>query len=338
MARADLPLAVGPAKRMVPGNGCSGVLGPVIDFYTGFKFSFMTNVITLVSNHTSADNIRNAIDAVRQTLKGKGLATTHPKWLSEDEACDIMIEETRAPDYDQLIENICDGFELDYCIQSNRDRRKKLLIADMDSTIITVECIVELADFVGLRDEVSDITEKAMRGEIEFKEAFRERVRMMKGLSEDVLHKAYNERVTVTAGAKQLVSTMKAHGAYTALVSGGFSFFTSRVRTEVGFDMDESNELLFGPDGVSGEVQEPILDSNAKLSRLCQLRDELQLKVKDVLAVGDGANDIPMINEAGLGVAFWAKPTTAAAANASVKYGDLSTILFYQGYSRAEFK
>lgn len=333
-----MPLAVGPAKRMVPGNGCSGDLVPDIDFYTGFKFSFMTNVITLVSNHTSADNIRNAIDQIRLVFKQQGLLSTHPNWLCQDQACDIMLEEAPVEKCVQLADGICNQLEIDYCVQPRLNRRKKLLIADMDSTIITVECIVELADFVGLREEVSDITEKAMRGELDFKDAFRERVRMMKGLSKDVLHKAYAEKVALTPGAKELVGTMKANGAYTALVSGGFSFFTSRVRAEAGFDMDESNELLFGPDGLSGEAQEPILDSSAKLSRLCQLREELKLKPRDVLAVGDGANDIPMINEAGLGVAFKAKPTTVEAADASVRYGDLSTILYYQGYSKADFK
>ncbi len=301
------------------------------------KFSFMTNVLTLVANHTSADNIRNAIDETKFSMKKFGILTTHPIWLSQDKACDIMIEENSKTDYLQQIDKICEVHELDYCLQPKLDRRKRLLLADMDSTIITVECIDELAEFAGLREEVSAITEKAMRGELDFKDAFRKRVGMMKGLSKDVLHQAYEDRVDITPGAKQLVSTMKLNGAYTALVSGGFTFFTSRVRTEVGFDMDESNELMFGPDGLTGEAQEPILDSSAKLNRLIQLRNNMKLKSREVMAIGDGANDIPMIREAGLGIAFRAKPVAIEAADASVKFGDLTTVLYYQGYSEAEF-
>ena len=216
-------------------------------------------------------------------------------------------------------------------------RRKKLLIADMDSTIITIECIDELADFMGLKAEIAAVTERAMRGELDFEQALTERVAKLKGLTVEKLQQAYDERVRLTPGAATLVRTMRANGAVTALVSGGFTFFTQRVARAVGFEHVYGNTLEIADGALTGRVVPPILGANAKLSELQSLIKQNGLNTEETLAIGDGANDIPMIEAAGLGLAFHAKPKTAAAARAEIRHGDLTTALFYQGYAESDF-
>jgi phosphoserine phosphatase len=219
-----------------------------------------------------------------------------------------------------------------------KHRRKKLFVADMDSTMIGQECIDELADFVGLKTHVAAITDRAMRGEIAFEPALRERVALLKGLRSDVIGKVIAERLSLTPSARALVATMRAHGAYTCLVSGGFTAFTHAIAERIGFDENRGNTLLIEPDGsLAGAVAEPILGREAKLASLRELRDRLQLSRDDTLAVGDGANDLAMISEAGLGVAYHAKPAVAAAAQARIDHGDLTALLYLQGYQREEF-
>ena len=213
-------------------------------------------------------------------------------------------------------------------------RRKALLVADMDSTIVTGETLDELADFAGLKDRIAAITARAMNGELDFKAALRERVAMLKGLPVDALERTW-QRVRLTPGARELVATMRAHGAYAALVSGGFSFFTSRVAALCGFDLHRSNTLLDDGAALIGRVGEPILDRDTKLATLTGLAAERGLELSATLAVGDGANDLDMLRAAGLGVAFRAKPIVAAAAQARVDHADLRALLFAQGY-RAE--
>lgn len=222
------------------------------------------------------------------------------------------------------------GFDINVVPEANR--RKKLLIADMDSTIIVCECLDELADMAGLKPEVSAITERAMRGEIEFEAALRERVALLKGLPLDALIRTLRERVQLNAGARALVATMKAHGATTLLVSGGFAFFTSHVARDVGFDGHQANVLLHDGEFLTGEVAEPILGREAKLAALEKAVADLGLSHDDVLAVGDGANDLAMLGRAGLGVAFHAKPIVAEAARARIDHGDLTALLYLQGY------
>ncbi len=227
--------------------------------------------------------------------------------------------------------------KLDWCLQPLAGRRKRLLVADMDSTIINVECLDELADFAGLKSEISAITERAMRGELAFEGALRERVAMLKGLPVTALQQAYDERVRLNPGARTLVRTMRAHGARCVLVSGGFDFFTSRVAQAALFHAHRANTLMEADGVLTGLVAEPILGREAKLKAL---RDEAvaqRISLAETLAIGDGANDLAMIEAAGLGVAYRAKPIVAAQADARVDHADLTALLYFQGYSEDAF-
>ncbi len=215
-------------------------------------------------------------------------------------------------------------------------RRKRLLIADMDSTIIPVECIDEVADFAGVGDRVKPITERAMRGEIGFEDALRARVALVEGMAEHRLQAVYDERVSLNPGARALVRTMRAHGAHTALVSGGFSFFTERVAAAAGFHENRANRLLAEGGRLTGRVAEPVLGRAAKVEALGEITARLGLTAADALCVGDGANDLGMIEAAGIGVAFRAKPIVAERARASIRHGDLSALLYLQGYTADE--
>jgi phosphoserine phosphatase len=256
-------------------------------------------------------------------------------WLSPGRALDIPFDH----DPVQVLERARHHFRdqpVDVNVVPAADRRKKLLIADMDSTIIGCECLDELADMAGLKTKVSAITEKAMRGELDFAAALRERVAMLKGLPLTALERVYAERIRLNSGARTLVATMKKHGAHTLLVSGGFTFFTSRVAKDAGFEADQANILLDDGSALTGEVREPILGREAKLAALEKAARLLNLKAAETLAVGDGANDLGMIERAGLGVAYRAKPIVAQAAGARVTHGDLSALLYLQGYSDDE--
>ena len=226
---------------------------------------------------------------------------------------------------------------VDWALVPVEGRRKKLLIADMDSTIINVECLDELADFAGIKAEIAAITERAMRGELEFEPALRERVGKLKGLALDALQKTYDERARLNPGAATFVKTMAAHGARCVLVSGGFTFFTSRVAVAAGFQANRANVLLDDGATLTGEVQEPILGRKAKLEAMRAETAALKINDKDVLAIGDGANDLDMIKAAGLGIAYRAKPLVAAEAHAKIDYTSLEAALFFQGYRRGEF-
>ena len=226
---------------------------------------------------------------------------------------------------------------VDWALVPVEGRRKKLLIADMDSTIINVECLDELADFAGIKAEIAAITERAMRGELEFEPALRERVGKLKGLALDALQKTYDERARLNPGAATFVKTMAAHGARCVLVSGGFTFFTSRVAVAAGFQANRANVLLDDGATLTGEVQEPILGRKAKLEAMRAETAALKINDKDVLAIGDGANDLDMIQAAGLGIAYRAKALVAAEAQAKIDYTSLEAALFFQGYRRGEF-
>ena len=227
--------------------------------------------------------------------------------------------------------------QLDWCLQPTKDRRKRLLIADMDSTIINVECLDELADFAGLKAEISAITERAMRGELAFEGALRERVGMLKGLAVAALQQTYDERVRLNPGARTLVRTRAANGARCALVSGGFSFFTSRVAQAAGFHSHRANQLGEADGKLTGQVGEPILGREAKLAALNEDAALFGIPLAETLAVGDGANDLAMIEAAGLGVAYRAKPVVAAQADAKVDHTDLTALLYFQGYAANQF-
>ena len=229
------------------------------------------------------------------------------------------------------------GLPVDYCVQPVNGRRKRLLVADMDSTIINVECLDELADFAGLKPQISAITERAMRGELAFEPALRERVGLLKGLSADALQKTYDERVRLNPGAGTLVRTMAANGSRCVLVSGGFTFFTNRVAEAAGFHANRANTLIEADGKLTGEVGEPILGREAKLAALREEAASLGVPLTETLALGDGANDLAMIEAAGLGVAYRAKPVVAAQADARIDHADLAALLYFQGYTADQF-
>lgn len=226
---------------------------------------------------------------------------------------------------------------VDIVVQPAASRRKRLIVADMDSTMIGQECIDELADMVGLKPHVAAITERAMRGEIEFEPALRERVALLKGLPLSVIDEVLATRIRLTPGGQALIRTMRAHGGYGALVSGGFTLFTGPVAAMIGFDENRANRLVAEDGVLTGRVEEPILGQEAKLSALMELARRLKLERHETLAIGDGANDLAMIRAAGLGVAYHAKPKVAAEADARINHTDLTALLFAQGYRKAEF-
>jgi phosphoserine phosphatase len=263
------------------------------------------------------------------------LGPTKLNWLSDGYAFDIPVfgdpKQTMAE-----ARNIIGGITADINVVATERRRKKLLVADMDSTIINCECLDELADMAGLKQKVSAITERAMRGEIEFAGALRERLGLLKGLPLEALERVWRDRIRLNPGAKALVATMKAHGAHTLLVSSGFTYFSARVAEAAGFDDHQSNVLLDDGKALTGAVREPIVGREAKLIRLEAEIARLGIDAADALAVGDGANDLAMIERAGLGVAYHAKPVVAAAAGASIAHNDLTALLYLQGYRDEE--
>ena len=296
----------------------------------------MTHVATLISNPSRPTVITALVDAVRAELPDAG----KPQWLAQNIAADIpFTPPTGTGDRamaDMLRERFPDG--IDVVVQPATGRRKALFLADMDSTMIGQECIDELADFAKLKPHVAAITERAMRGEIAFEPALRERVSLLKGLPATVIDEVIRDRIRLTPGARLLVMTMRANGSYTCLVSGGFKSFTDRIAAMVGFHENRSNTLEVGSDGkLAGLVREPILGRDAKLQTLLELCQQRGIARKATLVTGDGANDLSMIQAAGLGVAYHAKPAVAEAAHARIDHGDLTALLYLQGYKREEF-
>jgi phosphoserine phosphatase len=294
----------------------------------------MSLVATLISNPADPQLDTTVIDAAGTALPSPSQA----EWLFDEVAADIRFSST------DDIRTISDRLRaalselpVDVVVQPQADRRKKLLLADMDSTMIGQECIDELADFAGLKAHVAAITERAMRGEIAFEPALRERVALLKDLPVTVVDEVLKSRITLTPGAVELVRTMRANGAYTCLVSGGFTLFTKRVAELIGFQENRANELLVENGKLTGKVAEPILGREAKLATLVDLRESFDLDNLDTMVVGDGANDLAMIEQAGAGVAYHAKPAVAAAAGMRIDHGDLTALLYIQGYKRSEF-
>ncbi|WP_445493100.1 phosphoserine phosphatase SerB [Rhodopseudomonas sp. RCAM05734] len=294
----------------------------------------MSLVATLICHPANPALDSTVLDGARAALPGPN----HAEWLFDGVAADIFFasdddmlaiaERLRASRGDQPI---------DIVVQPAASRRKKLFLADMDSTMIGQECIDELADFAGLKAHVAAITERAMRGEIEFEPALRERVALLKGLPVGVVDEVLASRITLNSGGRELVQTMRAHGAYTCLVSGGFTLFSRKIAELIGFQENRANELLVNDGKLTGEVAEPILGRAAKLATLVDLRESFDVDDIDTLVVGDGANDLAMIQSAGLGIAYHAKPAVAAAAHGRIDFGDLSALLYAQGFKRSEF-
>lgn len=289
----------------------------------------MTFILTLIAQREATSLTTAQIARVRDAVQGGDASI-----LSEGEAADIQVS---APPDPACLAEALGGAPIDAITVKTRGRRKALLIADMDSTIVREETLDELAVFAGLGEQIAAITARAMNGELDFKEALRERVAMLKGLPVDALDRTW-ERVSLTPGAHELVTTMRARGALTALVSGGFTFFTGRVAEVLGFDVHRSNILLDDGAALTGAVAEPILDRDTKLATLRELAAQRGLKLSATLAVGDGANDLDMLRAAGLGVAFHAKPIVAREAKARVDHAGLRALLFAQGYPASVFE
>ena len=293
----------------------------------------MALVATLIANPLSPVLVPALGEKAAAALAASGLY-----WLADGIACDLALKdgmpeaEARA-----VLEAAVEGAPVDIVIQEAENRRKRMLIADMDSTMIGQECIDELAAEVGLKEEVSLITARAMNGEIAFEPALRERVALLKGLPVKVIDEVIRSRITLTAGGRSLVATMKARGGYTALVSGGFTLFTGPVAAMLGFDENQANELLHENGILSGTVAEPILGKEAKAQALLRLTGQQGMTSADVLAVGDGANDLAMLQLAGSGVALHAKPAVAAQARIRIDHGDLTALLYLQGYRQHDF-
>ncbi|MFL6761948.1 MAG: phosphoserine phosphatase SerB [Sphingomicrobium sp.] len=273
------------------------------------------------------------IDRALGLLRELDPAATFLHWIDEGEAADLRFA-GKAIDARWALEGL-EG--VDIIVQPQEPRWKRLFVADMDSTIIGQECIDELADYAGLKDKVARITERAMQGELDFPAALRERVRLLAGLDERELRRCLDERVKLTAGAETLVQTMRAGGASCLLVSGGFLSFAEPVARVVGFDRVRANRLVFAGGKLSGEVGDPIVDGIAKREALVEAREQLGLKREDVIAVGDGANDRMMVEEAGLGVAFRAKPALVEVADAELRYHGLDALLWVQGVRRRDW-
>jgi phosphoserine phosphatase len=274
-------------------------------------------------------------ESIRQAA-ARAVETGPIDWLAPERAFDLPFSGDADSVRAAMRETVRDDWLLDLNIVAAENRRKKLLVADMDSTIIGCECIDELAGVAGIKPKVAAITERAMRGELDFASALRERVALLKGLPVKALARVYAERVRLNPGAQILVRTMRANGAYTVLVSGGFRYFTTRVAADAGFQTEQGNQLLVERNKLTGTVAEPILGREAKLEALEAAVARHHMSYDDVLAVGDGANDLAMIRRAGLGVAYHAKPVVAAAAGTSVMHGDLTTLLYLQSYHANE--
>jgi len=297
----------------------------------------MHYVLTVIGDSHSRPLSAALVDAARRAIDKSHSAAGTADWLADDIACDIEFEGNEPTITQALVREALGPSPLDLAIQPSAGRRKKLLLADMESTIIREEMLDELAEVAGIHEEVAEITALAMAGELDFEAALRERVSLLKGMPLTTLEEAA-ERMTLTPGARTLVATMRAHGAYCALVSGGFTCFTNLVREACGFDEDRANQLEVADGALTGEVVAPVLGRAAKLQTLEELSAAHGLVPNDACAVGDGANDLDMLGAAGLGVAFYGKPKVRAAAHFRIDHGDLTGLLFLQGYHADEIR
>ena len=296
----------------------------------------MQYVVTLTANKSLAPLTSHHAILTETVLKSLGSQSCETRWLSRGAAVDIVFDKVPLSVAREKITTRLDPVPVDVNVQELKGRRKRILIADMDSTIIENESLDDLADIAGLKSQVEVITEKAMRGEIDFKIALKERVRLLKGQPETILDRFLLEKIRITDGAFCLIKTMKIQGAMTALVSGGFSQITEHVAKKVGFDINLGNQLLISDKKITGEISTPILDAQSKKKTLYSIINDQNVKIQETIAVGDGANDIPMLQSAGTGIAFRAKPIVQAATAFRINHCDLMALLYIQGYQDNE--
>ncbi|WP_026621668.1 phosphoserine phosphatase [Ensifer sp. WSM1721] len=293
----------------------------------------MALVATLIANPSNPVLTPSLAEAAAEAVKASGLY-----WLADGIACDIaLVDGTDAGEAEAKLRTAVNGAAIDVAVQDAETRRKKFLIADMDSTMIGQECIDELAAEVGLKEKVAAITARAMNGEIAFEPALIERVALLKGLPTTVISDVIARRITLTAGGRELIATMRAKGYYTALVSGGFTVFTGPIAEKLGFDENRANVLIENDGTLTGEVAHPILGKQAKIDALLDISKRLGISTAEVIAVGDGANDLGMLQLAGSGVALHAKPIVAEQAKVRIDHGDLTALLYLQGYRKTDF-
>lgn len=297
----------------------------------------MRSVLTLIADPVVSPLDEEATNLARAALASLGAEVAQVDVLAPGAAIDLPFDGLADEQAESAVRAALGVRPIDLAAQATEFRRKRVLVADMESTIIRQEMLDELADFVGLRERIAGITARAMNGEIDFKDALRERVGLLKDLPATVLDEVW-KRVEVMPGAAVLVRTMRANGAFCALVSGGFKPFTARVRELLGFNLDQANDLEIADGKLTGRPIEPILDKSAKLQALLRFCAESRVPTQEAVTVGDGANDLPMLLAAGLGVAYHAKPSVAAEARVRVDHADLTALLYFQGYHAAEFK
>lgn len=286
-------------------------------------------VLCLIANPAAPELTTDLAQRVQRETGGE------LNWLDQNIACEITAPKSTDPV--AMATGILGGAAVDVVLVPKANRRKKLLIADMDSTMIDQECIDELAGALDIKAEVADITARAMNGELDFEQALKTRVALLKGLDRTKISEVRREQITLAPGGRTLVHTMKAYGAYTSLVSGGFTYFADFFAERIGFDEAIANVLEFDGDHLAGTVALPVVDSSTKLKRLHDLAAQHGISPAQVLAVGDGANDLPMLQAAGMGVALHAKPHVAAEAQYFITHGDLTALLYLQGYDGEEF-
>ncbi|PHS78674.1 MAG: phosphoserine phosphatase SerB [Rhodospirillaceae bacterium] len=296
----------------------------------------MDNVLTLITNRTFGALDNSIVSDARTALQDIGAEIGADDWLSANEAVDIPFHNIKPKLAESAVRSALGDVKIDIIAQRTYRRRKKLIIADMDSTIVTGETLDELADFAGLKSEITAITQRAMRGELDFAEALHARVKMLKNLDESYLAKTMDD-VELTPGAEELIKTMRGHGAFTALISGGFSYFTDRIRESVGFHTSLGNHLGMENGKLTGKVIPPIVGKEIKLEMLIDMAEQQGLGITQTLSIGDGANDVPMLTKAGMGIAYHAHPVAREAARARLDHADLAGALFIQGYRREDF-
>ena len=298
-------------------------------------------VVVIITEPKKANISNDYVAGFNKNLQAiDNIAVTKTNWLADSECCEIyfdVMNNQAIESLKELLQNERQAQNSDFALLPQENRKKQLLLSDMDSTIIAQECIDELAGFVGIGAEVSKITESAMQGEIGFKESLEQRIGLLKGLEKSVLEKVYKTKIHINSGAKTLVQTMKSHDAKTILVSGGFTYFTNKISEVTGFDENYANELMFNDDILSGKVALPVLDKNSKLEILNKQCELLGISSDDAIAVGDGANDLPMIKAASIGVSYHGKQIVQQNSDVVINNADLTALLYIQGYTKQEF-